>query len=134
MMFLLDTNVVSDAQKRVPEPSAWLARADSMQLYLSVVTLGEIERGITRTEAQNPLKAERLAQWLLELRSHHSKRILPVTEEIALTWGRLSAARTRSVPDTLIAATAMVHGLAVVTRNIRDFQDVGISVIDPWTG
>lgn len=131
-MFLLDTNVVSDAQKRVPEPRAWIGRNDPNALYVSVITIGEIERGIVRLRKHDQLKAARLASWMGEIRRDSGDRILPVTEEVALTWGRLSAVRSRNIADGLIAATALVHGLVIVTRNVADFQEVGVAVINPW--
>jgi toxin FitB len=119
-MYLIDTNVVSDAEKRVPAPTQWLSAADPTLIYLSVVTLGEITRGITRIQSSAPQKAARLSAWFGELRRHNAERILPITEEIALAWGRLSADRNRDGADALIAATALVHDLIVVTRNVTD--------------
>lgn len=132
-MYLLDTNVFSDAHKGVPEPTRWLAAVDPLSVYLSVMTIGEIERGIELVRKKNALKAGRLSQWLAGLRHDCADRILPVTEEIAIQWGRISAGRTRGDADALIGATAIVHGLIVVTRNVADFSDIGVEVANPWT-
>lgn len=131
-MFLLDTNVLSDAHKGVPEPARWLAAAAPSSIYVSVITLGEIERGIETIREAKPSKASELEGWLAALRHDCSDRILPVTQDVALEWGRLVARRPRGDADSLIAATALVHGLAVVTRNAADFTGTGIDVVDPW--
>jgi predicted nucleic acid-binding protein len=131
-MYLLDTNVVSDTQRRLPKPTAWLASIDPASISLSVITLGEIERGIVKQRKVDPERAARLDIWLRELRRDNADRILPITEEIALAWGRITAGRTRGNADTLIAATAVVHDLIVVTRNVADFEDIGVTVLNPW--
>ncbi|RUW57851.1 type II toxin-antitoxin system VapC family toxin [Mesorhizobium sp. M7A.F.Ca.US.008.03.1.1] len=131
-MYLLDTNVVSDVQRRLPKPTAWVASIDPASVSLSVITLGEIERGIVRQRKMDPERAAKLDIWLRELRRDNADRILPITEEIALTWGRVTAGRTRGNADTLIAATALVHDLIVVTRNVTDFDDTGVTVLNPW--
>ena len=132
-MFLLDTNVFSDAHKGVPEPSRWLAASDPLTVFVSVITLGEIERGIEMIRRTNMPKAHRLEAWLAALRHDCSDRILPVTEDVAICWGRLMAGRTRGDADALIAATAIIHKLTVVTRNVPDFADTGVPVVNPWT-
>jgi predicted nucleic acid-binding protein len=131
-MYLLDTNVVSDIQRRLPKPTAWLASADPSSISLSVITLGEIERGIAKQRQTEPERAARLDVWLRELRRDNADRILAITEEIALVWGRITAGRTRSSADSLIAATALVHDLILVTRNVADFEDFGLTVVNPW--
>ena len=99
---------------------------------LSVITLGEIERGIELVRTTKPGKARELAGWLNALRDDCQDRILTVTEDIAREWGRIAARRPRGDIDSLIAATAVVHGLTVVTRNVADFADTGAAVINPW--
>ncbi|MBZ9848545.1 type II toxin-antitoxin system VapC family toxin [Mesorhizobium sp. CA14] len=131
-MYLLDTNVVSDVQRRLPKPTSWLASVDPTSISLSVITIGEIERGIVKQRKTDPDRAARLDVWLRELRRDNADRILAITEEVALVWGRITAGRTRGNADTLIAATALVHDLILVTRNVADFEDVGVTVVNPW--
>ncbi|MER8845747.1 type II toxin-antitoxin system VapC family toxin [Mesorhizobium australicum] len=131
-MYLLDTNIISDLRRQQPRPTEWLASVDPTSVNLSVITLGEIERGIVKLGKVDPGKAARLDLWLRELRHDNANRILAVTEDVALTWGRITAGRTRGSADTLIAATALVHDLILVTRNVADFEDIGLTVLNPW--
>ena len=131
-MYLVDTNVISDVQRGLSKPTAWLASIDPESANLSVITLGEIERGIIKLRSIDVERAARLDLWLRGLRHDNADRILPITEEIALTWGRITAGRTRGNADMLIAATALVHDLVLVTRNVADFADVGVTVLNPW--
>jgi predicted nucleic acid-binding protein len=131
-MYLLDTNIVSDVQRRLSKPTEWLASVDPTSVSLSVITLGEIERGIIKLRKVDSEKATRLDLWLRELRRDNADRILAVTEDVALAWGRITAGRTRGSADTLIAATALVHDLILVTRNVADFDDAGVTVLNPW--
>ena len=126
-MYLLDTNIVSDVQRRLPKPTEWLTSVDPTSVSLSVITLGEIERGIVKLRNVDSEKATRLDLWLRELRRDNADRILAVTEDVALAWGRITAGRTRGSADTLIAATALVHDLILVTRNVADFDDTGVT-------
>jgi len=131
-MYLVDTNTVSDAHKGVPEPVRWLSSVDPDAVYLSVITIGEISRGIEHIRDAKPAKARQLTDWLTTLRSENEDRILPITEPIAVEWGRMSAHRRRPDADGLILATAKVHGLAIVTRNVIHFQDAGVPLVNPW--
>lgn len=131
-MYLLDTNVVSEARRGTPQAVSWLRSVDPLKVHLSVLTLGEIMRGIALKQKADPRAAGHLAEWLQKIRRDHGDRILPITGEIAIEWGRIAAMRPRGDIDGLIAATAIVHGLIVVTRNVSDFFDTGIAVIDPW--
>ncbi|TPI13252.1 type II toxin-antitoxin system VapC family toxin [Mesorhizobium sp. B4-1-3] len=131
-MYLLDTNVVSDVQRWLSKPTAWLASVDPTSISLSVITIGEIERGIVKQRKADPDRAARLDVWLRELRRDNADRILAITEEVALAWGRITAGRTRGNADSLIAATALVHDLILVTRNVAGFEGLGVTVVDPW--
>lgn len=131
-MYLVDTNVVSEARRGSREAVAWFQSVDPGAVHLSVVTLGEIARGIALRQAKDPVAAGHLAAWLERLRRDHADRILPISDQIALAWGRLAAQRPRGDADGLIAATALVHGFIVVTRNVADFADTGVQIVDPW--
>lgn len=131
-MYLVDTNVISEARRGSPQAVAWLRRVDPLSVHLSTLTLGEIMRGIALKQRTDPKTAGHLAEWLRKLRHDHADRILPVTAAIAVEWGRIAALRPRGDIDGLIAATAIVHDLILVTRNVRDFEDTGASSIDPW--
>ena len=139
MSFLLDTNVVSEWVKPRPEPrvAAWLAEADEDQVFLSVVTIGEIRHGIERLAAGR--RRERLDEWLREeLPQRFEGRVLPIDAAIANAWGTIVARRGRTgrpigAMDALVAATAEVHALTLVTRNAADFTASVATVFDPWT-
>ncbi|WP_455274818.1 PIN domain-containing protein [Rhizobium herbae] len=131
-MYLVDTSIISEATRGAPEAIAWLRSQDPDGVYLSVITLGEIMRGITQKQTTDRRAAAHLAEWLRKLRHAHAERILPITDQVAVEWGRLAALRPRGDADGLIAATAIVHDLIVVTRNVNDFDDAGVSVINPW--
>jgi len=131
-MYLLDTNVISEARRKTPQAVSWLRGINPAHLHLSVITLGEIMRGIALKQKNDPQAAAHLNEWLHILRSDHADRILPITDQIAVEWGRLAAQRPRGDADGLIAATARVHDLFLVTRNVADFEDTGASVINPW--
>ena len=132
-MYLVDTNVLSEARRGSKEARIWLRSIDPTMIYLSVITLGEIVKGIALKLRADARAAAALTAWLEQLRRDHSDRILPITDDIALEWGRLAAERPRGMADGLIAATAVVHTKIIVTRNVEDFSDVGIPVIDPWS-
>ena len=133
--YLLDTNVVSETRKKQPEPSvlAFLQAADSSMLYLSVLTIGELRRGIAAKKRDDPAAAKSLAAWAQGLEVGFADRILGIDALVARLWGEWSSDRLRPVVDTLIAATAMVHGLTLVTRNTRDMRGVPVKVLNPWT-
>lgn len=131
-MYLVDTNVLSEARAGSNEARTWLRSADPAAIYLSVITLGEIMKGIALKARTDARAAASLTVWLEQLRGAHSDQILPISDDIALAWGRLAAERPRSMADALIAATAAVHGKILVTRNVGDFADAGVPVINPW--
>lgn len=138
--FLLDTNVVSELTRPCVEPKvqAWVAAQEFGVLQISVVSLGEMEKGFTTM--RDLQKRERLEAWLeRQLIELFQGQILPVTQAIAKRWGafdgqRQIAGRPLSVPDGMIAATAFEHGLTVVTRNVKDFDGLGVSIVNPWEG
>jgi predicted nucleic acid-binding protein len=132
--YLLDTNVISATRLTREDPivSAFLAPLRFDQLFLSVITVGELYKGYFAKNRSQPSGAAALGLWVTGVEERFSGRILPVGREIAKVWGELSSGRTRPVDDTLIAATALVHGMVVVTRNSEDFSDLPIRVIDPW--
>jgi toxin FitB len=132
-MYLLDTNVVSDARKGIVPVKNWLQNIDPNDLFLSVISIGEIARGIEIRARKDRAAAKSLLLWLDSLRHDLYDRILPITEPVALEWGKLAAIRTRDDADGMIAASAIVHGLTLVTRNIKDFDDLGMRLINPWT-
>lgn len=131
-MYLLDTNIVSETRRGSSEATAWIRSVKGRTLHVSVITLGEIMRGIQLKERKDPKAAAILAEWLIALRELDRETVLPVTEAVALDWGRLNADRSRNTADGLIAATARVHDLILVTRNVTDFEDTGVSIINPW--
>ena len=131
-MYLVDTNVVSEARRGSPQATGWLRAVDPASVHLSTLTLGEIMRGIAIKQKSDPKAAGHLTEWLLKLRHDHADRILAVTDQISVEWGRIAAIRPRGDIDGLIAATAIVHDLILVTRNVGDFKDTGVSVINPW--
>ena len=132
-MFLIDTDVLSTLRRRERSPDIvrWIAAQRTTDLYLSVVSIGEIERGIAGALRRDPALARSLAGWLDTLIALYAERILPVDLSAARRWGRLSAAMGHEGADLLIAATAIENGLTVVTRNVRHFEPTGAPVLDP---
>src|SRR3954451_16522124 len=131
-MYLVDTNVVSEARRGTRQAVDWLRAVRADSLYLSVITLGEIAKGIALKERQDRAEAAPLTAWLKGLRRNFASRILPVSDAIALEWGRIAAERPRGDADGLIAATAIMHDLILVTRNVGDFEDTRVSLVNPW--
>jgi len=131
-MYAVDTNVVSEARRGSPQATGWLRSVDPASVHLSTLTLGEIMRGIALKRKSDPKAAGRLAEWLRKLRHDHADRILTVTDQISVEWGRIAAIRLRGDIDGLIAATAIVHDLILITRNVADFEDTGATLINPW--
>ena len=131
-MYLVDTNVISEARRGSPPALTWLRSVAPGSVHLSTLTLGEIMRGIALKQRSDPQAAGHLAEWLRRIRHDHADRILPVSDQISVEWGRIAAIRPRGDVDGLIAATAIVHDLILVTRNVVDFDDTGVSVINPW--
>ncbi len=134
MTFLLDTNVVSELRRKRPDPKvvSWVERADPPTLSISVLTLGEIAKGAAQCAQRDHAQADMLYRWLAFVRTNYADRIFAIDASIFEAWGRIAAKRPMPVIDGLLAATALVRGLTLVTRNVRDFANVGISVFNPW--
>lgn len=134
MRFLLDTNVVSELRKKNCDPNVrrWMNERAECEFFISVVTFYEIRRGICAQEKTNPVFAHDLSIWLQSLQRGFYGKILSVTEEIADEWGRISFAVHNTSTDNLIAATAKVYDLTIVTRNIKHFQQTGVACVNPW--
>jgi predicted nucleic acid-binding protein len=131
--YLLDTNVVSELRKPRPHGGvvAWLASLDEAQLYISAVTLGEIQAGIELTREQDPEKAQEIDAWLALVLDAYS--VLPMDAAAFRAWARLVHRKSNTLyEDAMIAATAQVHGLTVATRNVADFQALGFEVFNPF--
>jgi hypothetical protein len=133
-MFLVDTDVLSALSKRRRDPNveAWFGRRRDGEFFLSVVSVGEIERGIALRRAADPEFAARLAAWLDQILAVHGDRILPFDLPSARRWGALCAALGRDGADLQIAATALERGLTVATRNVAQFAPTGVAVVDPF--
>ena len=138
MKYLLDTNVVSELRK-VGDGKAdanvtkWVGAQDSNDLFISAITILEIERGILTIQRRDAAKGSRLRGWMdSRVRPEFAERVLPIDDAIATRCAHLHITDRRNEADALIAATALVHGLTVVTRNVQDFDDTGVIVIDPW--
>jgi len=134
--FLPDTNVLSELRRRIPDKNvlAWFATTRASQLHLSVLVVGEIRQGIARLARRDPAQSARLDEWLTRLLSSYADRILPITADIAQEWGRLNVPDPVAAIDGLLAATARVHGMTLVTRNTADVARTGVSLINPFDG
>ncbi len=136
-MILLDTCVISELAKPAPDRIVlgWVESVSDDALRLSVLTLGEIKKGADLLDP-GPRKA-RIDAWLEELRTSFGDRVLPIDEAVALQWGVITAAgrragRVRPPIDSLLAATAICHGLKLATRNVADFEGTGVALVNPW--
>ena len=138
MSFLLDTSVISELVRKIPHRPVlvWVGAQDEISLYISVVTIGELEKGIARLPAS--ARKNNLQSWVRrDLVERFGERLLPVDVRTATRWGALtgeSEKRGQPLPviDSLIAATALVHGLVVVTRNVEDFRRCSVVCVNPW--
>jgi predicted nucleic acid-binding protein len=133
--YLIDTNVISELRKRQRGHVGvvrWAASVDPQELHTSVLVIGEIRRGIELKRRADAAQASALTLWLDKLRAGLGARILPIDERVAEVWGRLGIPDPLPIIDGLIAATAIVHGLTVVTRNVSDLARTGVTVLDPF--
>jgi predicted nucleic acid-binding protein len=134
--FLLDTNVISETRRKRPDLQvlSWFRQADPESLYISVLTLGEIAKGVARHSKRDKAQAAALQRWLDAIRVVYADRIVPIDAEIAEAWGELAAKRPLPIIDGLLAATALVRRLTLVTRDIAAIGDTGVAAINPWDG
>jgi predicted nucleic acid-binding protein len=133
--WLVDTNIISEIRKGArchPAVAAWWAGVEDRDLFLSALTLGEIRKGIEGVRPRDPAKAAALEGWLAEVADAFGPRVLGVDATVAEAWGRIAAARFVPVIDALLAATAGVHGLVLVTRNIADVEGLGTRTMNPF--
>lgn len=136
MAYLLDTNVLSELRKGTKANDRvrkWSQAHAADQHWISVVSIGEIRKGIELLRLKSPQQCPSFERWLASIKSEFEGQVLDITDEIAERWGALMAKRPRPVADCYLAATAIEHGLAIVTRNTADFADCGVKVIDPWS-
>ena len=137
-MFLLDTNVVSELRKAAvgkadPNLCRWADAVDAAELFVSVITLQELEIGVLLAQRKDPTKGALLRSWMDQhVLPAFAERVLPVDTAVALRSALLHVPDVRPVRDALIAATALVHGMKVVTRNVADFASTGVTVVNPW--
>jgi predicted nucleic acid-binding protein len=133
-MYLVDTVVLSELRKpqRDAGLASWVGRQRTADLFVSVITIGEIERGIARQRATDADFAAVLAGWLDRVLALYGERILPFDLQAARRWGQLSAALGNDSADLMISATALEHGLTVVTRNVSDFEPTGVATLNPF--
>jgi predicted nucleic acid-binding protein len=134
--YLLDSNIVSELRKRDRANVGvrqWLAGVDDAELFLSVLTVGELRRGIESIHRRDRSRALALNRWFHALVTEYEERILLVDQKVAEEWGRMNAVATLPAIDSLLAATAHVHGLTVVTRNTKDVTRTGVPCLNPFT-
>ncbi len=135
MNYLIDTNIISEIRKGGgcdPHVAAWYGLIEDENVYLSVLVLGEIRKGIERARPKDSPKAGALEKWLATLSRSFAERILPIDQAVAEEWGRMGAKRPVSTVDALLAATAKVHGMVLATRNIADVAGLGAKVVNPF--
>jgi len=132
---LLDTNVLSELRKGARANAhlrRWFDGVSVNEIYLSVLVIGELRRGLELVRRRDTKQAAALERWLTRVTTDHAERILPVDGPVADQWGRLTTKQPGSVVDTLMAATALVHGLLLVTRNVKDVAWTGVSYLNPF--
>jgi toxin FitB len=134
LQYLLDTNVLSETRKKEAEQGviSFLSGVEPSALYLSVLSLGELRKGVALKKKSDPDAAKKIAAWVDGVELSFADRVLGINAATARVWGELSAQRSRPVIDTLLAATAMVHELTFVTRYTGDVQDIKLKLLNPW--
>jgi predicted nucleic acid-binding protein len=132
--YLLDTNVLSEGRRKRPDArvAAFMRSLEGQAVFISVLTLGELRKGIELKRRRDGRGAAHLDVWLNDIEAEYEDRTLAIDRPIADIWGMLAAKRPRPVTDGLLAATAIAHDLSLVTRNVRDFHDVGVPLVNPW--
>ncbi|MDL1865372.1 type II toxin-antitoxin system VapC family toxin [Betaproteobacteria bacterium PRO5] len=136
MSYLIDTNIIAEVRKGKrcdPHVAKWWGQTSDNDLFLSVLVTGEIRKDIELARLRDPTKAARLEQWLNALIAGFAGRILPVDQAVADQWGCLNSPNPRPTVDSLLAATAQVYRLTLVTRNVANMPKIGISILDPFT-
>jgi predicted nucleic acid-binding protein len=133
--YLVDTNVISELRKGEnchPSVAQWFRSLADANIFLSVLTIGELRRGVESIQRRDAASAARLNAWLQKIVAQHGDRILPVDLEAAEQWGQLNVPDPRPVIDGLLAATALSRGMTLVTRNIKDIESTGVSYFNPF--
>jgi predicted nucleic acid-binding protein len=133
--YLIDTNIISEVRKGRrcdPNVASWYEKIEDASLYLSVLVIGEIRKGIERVRLTDNAQANAIENWLVAVNKAFGERILPVDRAVANEWGRLNASRPLPVIDGLLAATAKIHRMTLVTRNTADIADLGVHILNPF--
>jgi toxin FitB len=133
--YLVDTNIISEVRKGAKcdaNVAAWYDSIDDADIYLSVLVLGEIRKGVERARPSDPAQARALEKWLTAVAESFAERILPIDQTVADEWGRMAAKRPVSTVDALLAATAKVHRMTLATRNVSDVADLGADLVNPF--
>ena len=135
MNYLIDTNIISEVRKGKrcdPNVASWYEKIEDASLYLSVLVIGEIRKGIERIRPKDPVQAAAIENWLVAVDKAFGERILPVDRAVANEWGRLNASRPLPVIDGLLAATAKIHRMTLVTRNTTEIADLDVHILNPF--
>lgn len=135
MTYLIDTNIISEVRKGAKcdvNVAAWYDSIDDADIFLSVLVLGELRKGVERARRSDPAQARALEKWLDTVVETFAERILPIDLAVADEWGRMAAKRAVSTVDALLAATAKVHGITLATRNTSDVADLGADFVNPF--